>query len=96
MVVAKVGDVIVAESDACEVIDGNYYFPPDSIKKEYFSDSKTKTTCGWKGQASYYTINVNDQKITDAAWYYPEPKPAVEKIKCFVAFYGSKVTVQKE
>jgi len=84
--------VVLAESDRCEQVEGNYYFPPDAIRSEYFKASDTHTTCGWKGVASYYTIVVNGQENTDAAWYYPDPKEAAKKIKGYIAFWrGVKV-----
>jgi uncharacterized protein (DUF427 family) len=84
--------VVVAESDQYEVVEGNCYFPPDKIKAEYFQPSNTHTTCGWKGVASYYTLNVAGQQNVDAAWYYPEPKDAAKQIKGYVAFWrGVKV-----
>ncbi|NJK38278.1 MAG: DUF427 domain-containing protein [Oscillatoriales cyanobacterium RM2_1_1] len=79
--------VVLAESDQCEVVEGNQYFPPDSIKQEYFQDSDKHTTCGWKGVASYYSIVVDGQVNADAAWYYPEPKSAAANIKDYVAFW---------
>ena len=79
--------VVVAESDRCEVVEGNQYFPEDSIKREYFQDSSTTTVCGWKGVANYYTLAVNGETNTDAAWYYADPKPAAKKIKGRVAFW---------
>uniref|UniRef100_UPI0030D739F5 DUF427 domain-containing protein n=2 Tax=Cyanobacteriota TaxID=1117 RepID=UPI0030D739F5 len=83
---------VVAESDRCEVVEGNYYFPPDAIKTEYFKPSKTHTTCSWKGQASYYTLSVAGEENKDAAWYYPEPKEKAANIKGYVAFWrGVKV-----
>ncbi|WP_448570530.1 DUF427 domain-containing protein [Trichothermofontia sp.] len=78
---------VLAESDRCEQVEGNYYFPPDAIHPEYFKASNTHTTCGWKGVASYYTLVVNGQENVDAAWYYPEPKEAAQKIKGYVAFW---------
>lgn len=84
--------VILAESDQCERVEGNYYFPPDSINKQYFKESDKHTTCFWKGQASYYTIEVNGQENQDAAWYYPTPKEKAQNIKDYVAFWkGVKV-----
>ena len=80
-------DELIAESSDTIIIEGNHYFPADSIKKEFFQDSSTHTTCPWKGLASYYTLNVNGEINADAAWYYPEPKPAAEKIKDYVAFW---------
>lgn len=79
--------VVLAESDTCEVVEGNQYFPSDSIKREYFKESSTHTTCPWKGLASYYTIEVNGEKNEDAAWYYPNPKDAAKQIKDYVAFW---------
>ncbi|MCT7971928.1 DUF427 domain-containing protein [Laspinema olomoucense] len=85
---------ILAESDRCEVVEGNQYFPPDSIKSEYFQDSNTHTNCPWKGQASYYDIVVEGQVNKDAAWYYPNVKDAAKQIKGYVAFWrGVKVEV---
>jgi uncharacterized protein (DUF427 family) len=83
---------VLAESDRCEVVEGNQYFPPDAIKREYFTDSSTHTNCPWKGVASYYTIAVDGQENKDAAWYYPEPKDAAKNIKGYIAFWkGVKV-----
>lgn len=79
--------VVLAESDHTEMVEGNHYFPPDSINREYFKDSRTHTTCPWKGQASYYTVVVNGQENRDAAWYYPHPKDAAAQIKDHVAFW---------
>ena len=85
---------VLAESDSCEVVEGNQYFPPDSINKEYFQPSNTHTTCPWKGQASYYNIVVNGEENKDAAWYYPETKERANNIKGYVAFWrGVKVEV---
>ena len=83
---------VLAESDKTIVIEGNHYFPPDTINRQYFQDSSTHTTCPWKGEASYYDVLVNGQVNKDAAWYYPEPKPAANEIKDRVAFWrGVKV-----
>ncbi|HAX86564.1 MAG TPA: hypothetical protein DD379_12040 [Cyanobacteria bacterium UBA11162] len=85
---------VLAESDKCVVVEGNQYFPPDSINQEYFKDSSTHTTCPWKGQASYYTIEVDGQVNKDAAWYYPTTKDAAKNIEGYVAFWrGVKVEV---
>ena len=86
--------VTLAESDNCIVVEGNQYFPPDSIERQYFKESDTHTTCAWKGLASYYTIEVDGKKNKDAAWYYPSPKDAARQIKDYVAFWrGVKVEV---
>lgn len=78
---------IIAESHDTEVVEGNHYFPADAIKKEFFKTSDTHSMCPWKGQASYYTIEVNGKTNADAAWYYPEPKEAAKQIKDRVAFW---------
>jgi uncharacterized protein (DUF427 family) len=80
-------DTVIAESDKTIVVEGNHYFPSNSIKTEYLSPSDTHSTCPWKGIASYYTLRVGDQTNTDAAWYYPEPKEAAKSIKNYVAFW---------
>lgn len=79
--------VVIAETDQFEQVEGNVYFPPDAIKSEYFKPSSKHTTCGWKGTASYYTVVVDGQENPDAAWYYPDPKPAAQNIKNYVAFW---------
>lgn len=85
---------VIAESDKCEVVEGNQYFPPDSIHKQYFKESSTHTTCPWKGVASYYTIEVDGQENKDAAWYYPSAKDKAKNIEGFIAFWkGVKVEV---
>ncbi len=85
-------DVVLAESDKTVVVEGNHYFPPDTIKGEYFQKSDTHTICGWKGEASYYDVVVNGHINKDAAWYYPETKPAADEIRGYVAFWrGVKV-----
>ncbi len=78
---------VLAESDSYEVVEGNVYFPPQSINREYFKESNTHSTCPWKGEASYYTVVVNGKENKDAAWYYPNPKPAAANIKDHVAFW---------
>ena len=80
-------DVVIAESNDTIVIEGNHYFPEDSINKEYFKESELHTTCPWKGLASYYTLEVNGESNKDAAWYYPEPKELASSIKDHVAFW---------
>ena len=78
---------VLAESDRCEVVEGNCYFPPESVNRSYFSQSDTHTTCPWKGVASYYDVVVNGKTNKDAAWYYPTPKDAARNIEGFVAFW---------
>jgi uncharacterized protein (DUF427 family) len=79
--------VVLAESDQGKIIEGNYYFPPNSINRDYFQESATHTTCPWKGVASYYSVVVDGQVNKDAAWYYPEPKDAAKEIQGHVAFW---------
>lgn len=93
MAVAKWNGVILAESNAVKQIEGNLYFPPDSVNREFLSESDTHTTCPRKGLAYYYDIVVGDEVNKDAAWNYPEPKPAAEEIAGYVAFWkGVEVT----
>jgi len=84
--------VVIADSENCQIVEGNYYFPPESVNSEHLETSNTHTTCSWKGQASYYTINVQGQKNQDAAWFYPDPKEKAANIKNYIAFWkGVKV-----
>ncbi|MBL1142571.1 MAG: DUF427 domain-containing protein [Proteobacteria bacterium] len=86
-------DVVIAESDTFKKVEGNIYFPPDAITKEYFKESDTHSTCFWKGEANYYDIEVNGKTNKDAAWYYPKPKSKAENIKNCVAFWkGVEIT----
>lgn len=78
---------VIAESDDLVNVEGNYYFPKDAIKAEYFKDSTTHTVCPWKGTASYYSLEVAGATNADAAWYYPTPKDAAKDIKDRVAFW---------
>ena len=80
-------NVILAESKDTVVVEGNHYFPPDSINQRYFKESDTHTTCPWKGRASYYHIEVDGEVNKDAAWTYPAPKDAAQNIKNHVAFW---------
>ena len=81
----------LAESDETVVVEGNHYFPVESIRREHFRESSTHTTCPWKGQASYYDVVVEGEVNRDAAWYYPQPKPAAEQIINRVAFWRGVV-----
>lgn len=80
-------NAVLAESDDTVVLEGNHYFPPDSIRGEFFRASDTHTTCPWKGKASYYDVVVGGEVNKDAAWYYPEVKEAAAEIKGRVAFW---------
>lgn len=84
---------VVAESDATQLVEGNHYFPPESIRGEYFQPSDTTTVCGWKGTANYYTLSVDGASNEDAAWYYAEPKDQAKHIRGHVAFWKG-VTVE--
>ena len=85
-------DAVLAESDDTVVVEGNHYFPPDTINREFFQASDTTTVCPWKGTASYYSIEVNGQTNGNAAWYYPDPKQAAKEITDHVAFWrGVKI-----
>ncbi len=93
-------DVVIAEADKDDLIhiEGNWYFPPNSVKREYFRPSNTHTTCPWKGVASYYSVEVNGSNNQDAAWYYHEPTPRSKEIvkkdfTDYVAFWrGVEIT----
>jgi uncharacterized protein (DUF427 family) len=78
---------IIAESENTVVVEGNHYFPLDSINQEYLLESETHTTCPWKGKASYYNLQVNGQNNDNAAWYYPDPSNAASEIKDHIAFW---------
>lgn len=78
---------VIAECEETVVVEGNHYFPPGSLKAEHFRPSATKTTCWWKGEASYYDVVVDGQTNPDAAYYYPSPKPAAMQIAGHVAFW---------
>jgi len=78
---------VLAESARTEMVEGNHYFPPDTVRREHLRDSAMHTTCPWKGVASYYHVVVDGQTNKDAAWYYPAPKDAASQIKDHVAFW---------
>jgi uncharacterized protein (DUF427 family) len=78
---------VIAESDETIVVEGNHYFPRDSIFTQYFTESETHTTCVWKGLASYFNVVVDDEINRNAAWYYPNPSQAAMKIKDYIAFW---------
>lgn len=87
MVRATYNGQVIAESDQTVVVEGNYYFPPDSLRMEFFEPSDTTTVCGWKGTANYYNVVVDGRTITDAAWVYHDPSEAARQIKDYVAFW---------
>ena len=84
---------VLADSDDTVVVEGNHYFPPDALDRQYLEPSSQTTECVWKGTASYYDVVVDGQVNEGAAWYYPEPRPAAESIKDRVAFWRG-VTVE--
>jgi len=85
-------NTILAESKNTIEVEGNHYFPKDSINPTYFEDSATKTQCPWKGEASYYSLSVEGKTNTDAAWFYSAPKDAAKQIKNHIAFWkGVKI-----
>ncbi len=85
---------MIAESPTTIVVEGNHYFPPESVRREYLRDSQTHTVCPWKGTASYYDVVVNGQVNRDAAWYYPTPKEAARQIAGYIAFWrGVRIEV---
>ena len=84
---------VLAESDASKIVEGNHYFPAESINKSYIKSSETHTICHWKGTASYYNLDVDGEVNQDAAWFYPDPSDLAEGIKDHVAFWrGVEVT----
>lgn len=84
--------ITLAESAQTVVVEGNHYFPPSAVNREYFRESSTHSTCPWKGIASYYDIVAGDETNKDAAWYYTEPKEAANHIRGYVAFWkGVKI-----
>lgn len=85
---------ILAESDDTKVVEGNHYFPPDSVRKTYFKQSDHSTVCPWKGDASYYHLEVDGETNENAAWYYPHPKDAARQIKDHVAFWHGVEVVE--
>ena len=83
---------VLAESDQTVMVEGNHYFRPEAVNREYFRDSQAHTTCYWKGVASYYDIEVGEDTNRGAAWYYPDPSDAAASIKNYIAFWrGVKV-----
>ncbi len=83
---------VIAESERCEIVEGNHYFPPDAVRTGNLRASTTHTVCSWKGRASYYDVVAHGEVNADAAWFYPDPKPAASNIAGYVAFWkGVKV-----
>lgn len=88
--------VVLAESDDTVVVEGNHYFPPESLRREYLIRSRSRTICPWKGVASYYTVSVDGVVNPDAAWFYPHPTPLARKVKDRVAFWRGVELVEQE
>ncbi|KAJ3796681.1 hypothetical protein GGU11DRAFT_685301, partial [Lentinula aff. detonsa] len=85
---AILNGVVLAESEDTKVIEGNHYFPPESVKKDYFTDSDTSSVCSWKGTCSYYDATISGKKVPDVAWYYPSTiSDRAKPIENYVAFY---------
>ncbi|MFJ4094801.1 DUF427 domain-containing protein [Kitasatospora sp. NPDC089913] len=93
MTTARWQGTVVAESEDTVVVEGNHYFPADSVRPEYLRPSDTTTVCGWKGTAEYYSLDVDGRTNPDAAWFYASPEPAAEHIRGRVAFWrGVEIT----
>ncbi|GMR24329.1 MAG: DUF427 domain-containing protein [Acidobacteriota bacterium] len=91
---AILNGTVIAESDATEVVEGNRYFPPDSVRKEFLTPSETESVCPWKGTAKYYTVSADGRESVDAAWYYPAAKEAAKRIEGYVAFWRDVEVVE--
>ena len=87
MVEARWNGEVIARSDDTVVVEGNHYFPPDSVYAALLKPSGTTTVCPWKGTAHYFHVVVDGEQNSDAAWYYPEPKPAAAEIRDRIAFW---------
>jgi len=84
---AEWNDAVIAESEVTRTVEGNHYFPPDAVHRDHLKPSDTTTVCPWKGTAHYFHVEVDGDVNRDAAWYYPDPKPAAAEIKDHVAFW---------
>ena len=83
---------VIAESDKTVVVEGNQYFPPEAVRREFLAPSKTTSMCSWKGLASYYSLSVGGETNRDAAWFYPTPTDEAANIRDYVAFWrGVKI-----
>ena len=87
MVRARWNDAVLAESDETVIIEGNHYFPVDTVDETRLKPSDTTTICPWKGTAHYFHVVVDGEENRDAAWYYPDPKPAAAEIRDRIAFW---------
>ena len=92
---ARFNGALIAASNQTQLVEGNQYFPPESVNREYLVASDYHTTCPWKGLASYYHVQVQGKTAKNAAWFYPEPKEKAASLKDYVAFWqGVQVTEQ--
>lgn len=92
MIRAVWNGTVLAEAASTRRVEGNHYFPPESLRREYFVESRTRSLCFWKGIAHYYSLEIDGRVYPDAAWYYPKPSPLARKIKDHVAFWpGVKI-----
>jgi uncharacterized protein (DUF427 family) len=90
-------NTVLAESDETIVVEGNHYFPPDSVERSHLRESDQQSVCPWKGVASYYDVEVGGERLEAAAWYYPQPKPAARQVSGYVAFWkGVRVVASEE
>ena len=89
-------NTVLAESDETIVVEGNHYFPRDSVDMSHLQPSAQRTVCPWKGVASYYDVEVGGEQLQAAAWYYPDPKPAAKQISGYVAFWKGVVVVASD
>jgi len=80
-------NIIIAQSDKTIKIEGNHYFPPESVKKEYFQESNSTTRCIWKGKANYFSVTISGETNQDCAWFYPKPSFLAKKITEYIAFW---------
>lgn len=87
-------DLVLAESDETLVVEGNHYFPPEAVNREYFSNSEHTSICTWKGEASYLNVVEGDSQEDDVAWYYKQPSDAAAQIKDHVAFWKGVTVVE--
>ena len=88
-------ETVLAQSDQTVVVEGNHYFPLESVDAQYLKPSGTHTVCPWKGTASYYTVEANGKSNPDAAWFYPQPKPGAEQVGGRVAFWKGVRVVEE-
>ena len=95
MVKASRDDVVLAESDKAVMVEGNHYFPPDSVNWEHFKESSHHTVCPWKGMADHYNLEVGGKVVDNAAWIYHDPSDAAQEIKDYVGFYPRSAFIGK-